>query len=214
MEKESKELTSLTIDATRLIIVNEQTYQLAVSKLKELKEIKKKFDNHYLPMKKKSYAAYKIIQDHIKEYEEPIKKAENIIKKEMADYTTKLENERREQEEKLRKEAEKIRLEAEEKEKKRVAEELKKSGMKKKQIKKEVEKIEVAAPEIIMEEPKKTSGIYYKEIWIYEITDFSKLPDEYKQENSTKINEVIKANKEKTDIPGMRAFTKKITVLR
>lgn len=214
MEKETKDLTSLAIDATRLIIVNDETYQLAGSKLKELKEIKNKFDKHYLPMKKKTYEAYKIVQGHIKEYEEPIKKAENIIKKEMSDYTTKKENERREREEKLRQEAEKIRFEAEEKEKKRVEQELKKVGMKKKQIKKEVEKIEIAAPEIIIEELPKTQGISYREIWKYKITDFSKLPDEYKQENSSKINEAIKADKENTNIPGLRAYSEKITVLR
>jgi hypothetical protein len=211
MEKETKDLTALAIDASKLVIVNDETYQVAVSKLKELKEIKKKFDAHYLPMKKKTYEAYKIVQGHIKEYEEPIKKAENIIKKGMSDYTTKKENERIEQEEKLRQEAEKIRLEAEAKEKKRVAEELKKAGMKKKDIKNEVEKVEVLAHEIVMEEPTKTAGVSYREIVKYEIIDFSKLPDEYKQENSGKINAAVKAN---IEIPGIRIYSEKITVLR
>jgi hypothetical protein len=52
-----------------------------------------------------------------------------------------------------------------------------------------------------------TQGVYVKTNWEYEIFDPAQLPREFLMPDTTKIGKVVRAMKESTNIPGVRAFS-------
>ncbi len=63
-------------------------------------------------------------------------------------------------------------------------------------------------PEVVQELPK-VPGISYAEHWVWECTDFLKVPDEYKVLDKVKINGLVRAMKNDTNIPGIRPYDDK-----
>ena len=78
----------------------------------------------------------------------------------------------------------------------------------------EVQKQTLVVPVVIPPEHRAHVGISKRLIWKYRIVDFSILPDEFKLENSIKLNEVIKRYKESTTIPGVEVYSEEILAAR
>lgn len=58
----------------------------------------------------------------------------------------------------------------------------------------------------------KVEGISFRTDWKWEVTDVSQVPREYMMVNEVAINGVVRAMKDKTNIPGVRVFTVQVTV--
>jgi len=56
--------------------------------------------------------------------------------------------------------------------------------------------------------PPKAAGVSTRTLWHYEVTNSSLVPREYLMVDETKLNAVVRAMKELTNIPGVRAFPK------
>lgn len=52
--------------------------------------------------------------------------------------------------------------------------------------------------------PSAPEAVQQREVWKFEVVDFSKLPDEYKMADEAKIRKVVQALKADCDIPGIR----------
>lgn len=66
----------------------------------------------------------------------------------------------------------------------------------------------IVAPKI------ETAGVSYREVWDFEITDASKVPDEYWELDLTAIGTAVRTNKGTVGIPGVRIFSTKVAVVR
>jgi len=209
---EEKNGNTVTIDlmvqnAKAVIVNNQDDYQYAVEVLRGIKELKKKFDDRYMPIKIKTYEAYKLAMNNIKDYEVPLNEAERTIKSSMSIYVSKKEAERQA-------EANRIRKEAEERARELLKKDLEECGLNKKEAKEEAAKIEVETPEIKIEDETKVSGISYRENWKFTIEDVSKIPREYMIPDEKKIGAIARAMKGNIEIPGIKIFSEKVPVIR
>lgn len=73
------------------------------------------------------------------------------------------------------------------------------------------EDLRMQAETIVPQAIQQSSGVKTAKIWKWRITDFSKIPDEYKTTNDGMITGVVKAMKEQTNIPGIEAYPETIT---
>ncbi|GEM_PF-3447868 len=52
----------------------------------------------------------------------------------------------------------------------------------------------------------RSKGVTIRRVWTYEVTDFVRLPDEYKLPNTTKLSSVARSQQERASVPGVRFF--------
>jgi hypothetical protein len=60
----------------------------------------------------------------------------------------------------------------------------------------------------------KVQNISIREEWYIKVVDFSKLPDEFKMPDDSKLGKFVRAMKEKTAIPGTEIWSEEKTVVR
>ena len=77
---------------------------------------------------------------------------------------------------------------------------------------KKIEAIQAAAP--VVPEKVVAEGSYLREDWDFEVVDAKLVPDEFKLIDEKKLRGVVKFMKDQTNIPGIRAFSKKTLVTR
>lgn len=58
------------------------------------------------------------------------------------------------------------------------------------------------------------AGISYRTQWLWEVTDFEALPNQFKMINEKVLNAMVTSNKDKTKVPGVRVFSKEIPASR
>lgn len=69
----------------------------------------------------------------------------------------------------------------------------------------------VIAPVVILPTATpKVAGVSYREEWDFEVVDDAKIPREYLTRDDAKIRRVVKAMKGTTNIPGVRAFSRRV----
>ena len=207
-ESKGYKLVDLKVQEAKAVIINNQIdYECAGEMLRGIKELRKKLNDRYMPIKKKTYEAYRMAMDNIKDYENPLSEAERDIKSSMSRYVSKKEAERRTEENRLRKEAE-------ERERVLLKRDFEELGLDKKEAEKEAAKIEVETPEIIIEDETKVSGISYRDNWKFTIVDASKIPREYLIPDEKKIGAIARAMKGNIEIPGINIFSVKVPIIR
>ena len=203
--EESKEIAvktdTVVQDAKVLVIQDDNKFHFANDLLKTIKGIRKKIDDYFDPAIKKAHAAWKENIAMKKKQSEPVEQAERIIKQKIAKYHTEQEQKRleeqRKRQEELRKQEEEKRLkEAEETGDESILEE------------------PIVVPEIKLEDTTKHEGISYQTNWKFRVIDKKKVPEEYKIVDEKKVNGVVRAMKENTNIPGIEVYTEKITKAR
>lgn len=64
------------------------------------------------------------------------------------------------------------------------------------------------------EQELKVEGVSFGQKWCYEIEDVDKLPREYMMPNTTMIGSVVRACKDKTDIPGVKVWPEDVVSSR
>ena len=194
---------TLTIpEQARLIKVTDApTYERAGEILGQIKALRREIDAGYDSIIEKANAAHKEAIAKKKEADEPLARAEAILKPQMLAFVNeqrrKAGEEERRQREEARKKAEQEQLEA--------------------AMQAEAEGDKEAAEAIIQEpvyvppiqvkaEIPKVSGFSIREQWTFEIVDEKKIPREYLIVDEVNIGKVVRAMKDKTSIPGIRAY--------
>jgi len=66
--------------------------------------------------------------------------------------------------------------------------------------------VTVAAKVEVRERYDRSKGVTIRRVWTYEVTNFAKLPDEFKLPNSTKLSSLARSQQERAIVPGVRFF--------
>jgi hypothetical protein len=195
------EIDLVPAQARAITVIDAATYTQAGELIVIFRKLKKKVDDTFVPIKKAMDAAKKIILDKEKEHHKPIDDAIALVTREMMNYRkieaeTRAEAERKLQDE-ARKKAEEAKLAdavaAEKAGESKVAEAIMSA------------KTEVPTIKLTSEAPK-VKGVSFRENWTYEITNKDLIPEEYWILDESAIGKVVRALKDKTNIPGIRVY--------
>lgn len=195
--------------AEEVNIVDEASQIAASETLKMVKGSIKKVKERLDPICDASHKAWKANTELRKELTKPFADAEFIIKEKLANYLT-------EQEEKARKaqaEAEAKARHEEEKQRQKLNEradnwEEKGNEEKAEMLRDEAETVNVT-PEVKTPAVTKVKGVSSKEDWYYEVTDITKVPQEYMIVNDKVLSALAKSSKGTIPIPGIKFYSKK-----
>jgi hypothetical protein len=203
-------------DQAKLIVVKDQGSMTRANEcFLIIKGLRKKIAETMDPIISAAFAAHKVAVGKKKELEAPLILGESWLNGQMTAYHQEQERIRRAEEEKLRQEAiaaELKRREEEEARKMAEAAALEAQGAKEEaeqlvneaiQAKEEPVVVEVKAPEtpkVVM------TGAAVKKYWDFEIVNETLIPREYLKVDETKIGGIVRALKEKANIPGVRVF--------
>jgi len=194
-EKELKTQALALPEKAGFITVHSQTtLDRANEFLKTVKIFRRNVKDFFEPLKRDLNKAKASLLERIGFLDNPAEEAETIVKKEITRYLTEQEEIRMKAEEEARQEKEKAFEKAREAEKLGFKEEAEK-------IRKEETKLATPLPP-----PVKAEGTHLRKNWTYEVTDITKVPREYLMINSVLLNATVRADKEKTNIPGIRAY--------
>lgn len=141
-------------------------------------------------------------------YSLPLEKSEGIVKAKIREYHFEAERARQEEEARLQREAKK----AEEERLIQLAVEADEGGEKE-----EAQLIlssSLEAPVITIPSQTNGNGISYREVWRFRTTDPDLVPNRYKLIDERKIGAVVRALKDKTNIPGIAVYCEKSVSVR
>jgi len=194
-EKELKTQALALPEKAGFITVHSQTtLDRANEFLKTVKIFRKNVKDFFDPLKKDLNKAKSSLLERIGFLDNPAEEAETIVKKEIERYLIRQKEIERKAEEEARQEKEKAFEKAREAEKLGFKEEAEK-------IRKEETKLATPLPP-----PVKAEGTYLVKRWTYEVTDIDKVPREYLMINDSMVNEIVRSEKDRTNIPGIRAY--------
>lgn len=205
-KKLGKDVSLIETRAESVVIQNDAQYAYAGELTKQVKQMQKKIDDYWEPMRKSTYAAYKSVTEHKKDMIDPCKKAEQILKRKMSDYSMEQERIRRQQEEEMRRQAqaevEKKLAEAQE------AEALGDSEAAEAAIAEAEVMDDVAAAGTVQIQTPKLKGVSSTRAWRITNIDVSKVPDEIagiviRPVDEKAVMQLIKATKGAVKIPGI-----------
>ena len=214
MSEEIKKLeeksTGIIKQANEIVIISQQQYTAAGVFLKGVKGLMKEINATFDPIVKKAHEAHKEAKAQQKKHLDPLESAERTIKGKMSNYY--LEQERKRQEEQAKRD-EQARRE-EQKRKQELDEQAKKWEEKGKHEKAEErralkEDVMIDAP-IVAPQVEEVEGVSMREMWDFAIIDETQIPREYLIPDEKAIRQVVKAMKAKTNIPGVKVFSKKV----
>jgi hypothetical protein len=147
------------------------------------------------PFIKAAHALHKSHTTRRKEIIAPLEEAEGILNKKMVAWQTAEEARIAEEQKKLDEQAKlDAAVEAEQEGNEALAEAIIE------------DQVPVTAPPV---EKAKTNGVNFSNTWTYEITDESAIPREYLIPDEKAIKAVVKAQKDRCKIPGIRVFAQK-----
>lgn len=198
-----KSVNTLTKTLPKHFVVNsDETRELASSMLKKIsdekKELKAKYDSIVDPIN----SALKIIKNEFTLIVEPLNTMDKQIREAMLEdikrQKEKEAEERRKADEIIKAEQEKLRKELQSK-----------NSLIKEQAEAKLEKVILKAENKITTANTRTTGTTVKTFWTYEITDFSQVPDEFKEINAGAVRRAMsdrKENGEPKEITGIRFY--------
>ncbi|HPD58330.1 MAG TPA: hypothetical protein PKW17_13890 [Smithellaceae bacterium] len=201
-----KEVTerALTVPekAKAIIIRSNDDFVRAGEILTVIKSLRKEIDATFDPIIKKAFEAHKEAVAQKKKVDAPLVEAEGIVKPRMAAWNAEQERIRREEEERLREIARK------EEEERRLKEAIaaEKSGNKE-EAEAILETPIEPPPVVIPKTTPKVAGVSFTKQWKFRITDPNKIPREYLTPDEVKIGGVVRALKDKANIPGVEVYT-------
>jgi hypothetical protein len=197
--------------------------QYASSLQREIRGMMKTMEADLRPGIDAQHAAWKISLANLQKHLEPLKKADAVITAKVGDYLAR---------ERVRAEAERRRLLAEAEAKARAEREARaQAALAAAQAAQEERddltaalamdeavqiEAEVIVPQVDLSAAKvvKATGQSMRTDWDFEVSDFAKLPDNYKIADDKKIRAVVKAMKGAVEIPGVRIYSKQIVSQR
>jgi len=195
------------VKAKSMVITDNQTNQEATDFLKTLKKFQTEIRSELRPGIEKAHETHKHLVDQEKRLLAPLQEAERVLKRSISDFLVRMERERQEQQRKEREKAEAAeRKRKEELEMQAQAHEAKGNTEKAEERRQQAEEVFVPAP-IVDSKIEKQEGVSIKVNWKFEVLDMSKLPLKYLKPDEVAIGQVVRALKDKSDIPGVRIWS-------
>jgi len=201
IEKVESSVLSLAERANGFIVENEIDAEVASDFLRNIKDTEKKIEDKRLEFTTPLNQSLKAINVTFKNLTAPLAVAKKIVSDKILSWRSiEAEKIRKAEEEAREAEAEKIR---------KIQEALKAEGdaKKKQEMIEEIVKAEELKP-IIKKQETTIGSSQARKIWTYEVVDFSKVPDKYKEISKTEINASIRAGERNID--GLRIYQKEI----
>ena len=205
--QEIKEVNTLALSvpeqAKQIVKINTvEDYTRAGQILLTIKDIRKKIENTFKPIKQKMDAAKKEVLDQEKLADKPLAEAEAYIKPLIATYNAEQEKSRKAEEDRLRKIAE-----DEEKERR-----LKEAVAAEQSGNQEEAEVIIEAPVyvppvVVPKAVPKVSGVSFTKQWKFRIVDEKQIPREYLKADEIKIGGVVRATKGSIQIPGIEIYS-------
>ena len=207
-ENSTKEVSTraLTIieQANVLTVKDGEDYVEAGVLWKAIKELKDKVNETFKPIIEKAHAAHKEALAQKAKIFDPLEMAGRTVKGVMESWDREQEAIRQAEERRLREIARK------EEEERRLREAIEAEANGEKDISEAILEEPIYVPPIIIEkEVPKVSGIVFREIWDFEIVNEGLIPRQYLQPNLIAIGSVVRSLKSTTNIPGIRAFSRR-----
>jgi len=197
----AQEITTIHTAAASIIVKDNASYAYAGDMLVAIKKVKKNIEEYFRPLKAAAYAAWKQICNRETEEIEKLTPAINHLNSQMTAYNIEQEKIRKAEEERLRREAQK----AEEEARLQAAIEAEKTGQKEEAEAILAEPVFVPPP-IVEKTVPKQAGLAMTTTWEAKIINEKLIPREYLIPDMVKINQVVRALKDKTNIPGIMAI--------
>lgn len=205
-----KQITTLKQEEQNIAVKDFSTCEIAGDFLKSLKPLRAEIDNTFDPIISKAHQAHKEAVAQKKKYIEPIDALEKSIKDKIRQYQIEQEKIRKAEEERIRKELE-----------------LKAKKEKEEAALKAIDENKIEEAEKIIEKPieqpkyseyqqlkQKTTTTVTVDNWKYEILDPQQVPREYCCPDDKMISMIVKANKGKVNIPGVRVYNEPIVRIK
>jgi len=184
-------------------VANAEQYVAAGNELTRIAAAQKRIEAVRMTITRPMDAAKKAVLDFFRDPETKLETAKNTIKRAMIAYDEAQrrirEEEQRKADEIARKERERLEAQA-----RKAAE----SGKVEKADALEQRAAAIVAP-VIHREPPKVTGINYRDVWKFEVTDERAVPRDYCVVDETKIRKIVQALKGDTNIPGVRVWSEK-----
>lgn len=193
---------SVPDQAKQIVIASNEDYVRAGELLLRIKEIRKKIENTFKPIKQKMDAAKKEVLDQERAADAPLVEAEGIIKPRIAAWNAEQERIRKAEEDRLREEARK------QEEERRLEDAILAEQSGNKEEAAAIMDTPVQAPVVVV--PKsvpKVAGVAMTKQWKFRITDANKIPRQYLTVDEQKIGAIVRALKDQANIPGVEVFS-------
>lgn len=196
-----KGIVNISDQAMSIVVKDNESFVMADGLLNAIKAMEKKIKDFFKPHKENAHKAWRTLCDAENAELAKLEPGATHIKAQNKNYLAIEEAKRQEEENRLRLEAQKA------EEEKRLAESIQ---LEAEGLQEEAEAVLDTPAPIIMPTVEKTTPKadmrLYRKVWKFEVTDLSKLPDQYKIPNEIAIGQVVRALKEKTKIPGVRIW--------
>jgi len=185
--------------ANRLEVTDSAEYEMAISLGKDCKRLYTLISEKIKPMKTAAKTVHTEVCSFEKSYVDPLKHSESLFKRKAMTWV---------QEEKRKADAAlKHQLEEQLNAKKKIQKKNQEKGPG------EADEIVTApAPPPIASTVPKIEGAYTRANWKYKVTDFNKLPEEWKLPNDKALASHARATKGKVQIPGIEFYNDEILV--
>jgi len=213
-EVENKAL-SIVDQAKAVKIVDAGSYTVAGALWKSIKDMMKEVADTFDPIIEKAHASHKEALAQKAKFYAPLEAAYRSVKGLMSTYDAEQERIRLAEQRRLEEIARKVEEERLLREAIAAEEEARRNGATKEEAAQEAEAVIDApvyvAPVILPKTtPKLAGGPVFQNRWDFEITDAGKIPREYMTPDLVKIRQIVTALKDSANIPGIRAYSKRV----
>ena len=195
-------------------IKNQDDLDVAHKAITYIKDVRKQIKETFDPIVDKARATWKEALAQRDKIEAPVKEAEIYVKRLIGDYVIQQEKAQKEARIKEEERQEAIRI-AKIKSLQAVADAEQSGDFEKADEILEAEDfVETKEADIVIPEVPKMKGVSFREVWLWEKIDFSKIPREYLMINEVLVNHMVRASKSETNIPGIRVYSDKVVLAR
>ena len=201
-----KETELITKSKDIVAILNQTEYDAAAQLKQELKSFRKQIAETFKPIIDKAHKAHKEAISQMKKVEEPFIAQERRLDPILATWLTEQAKIREEKLAEMRREKALI------EEKALAAADIAQEHGDEEAARDIIESVNTLAP-AALDKPD-SGGIHVRKNWKFRITDASKVPEQYKRIDESKIGKVVRALGEHASIPGVETYCETSTVTR
>ena len=201
-----KETELITKSKDIVAILNQTEYDAAAQLKQELKSFRKQIAETFKPIIDKAHKAHKEAISQMKKVEEPFIAQERRLDPILATWLTEQAKIREEKLAEMRREKALI------EEKALAAADIAQEHGDEEAARDIIESVNTLAP-AALDKPD-SGGIHIRKNWKYRIVDASKVPEQYKKIDESKIGKVVRALGEHASIPGVETYLETSTVAR
>lgn len=202
----TQEVATIEDQAKALQVVDAESYIAAGELWKSIKALRKKVADTFDDIISAAHLAHKKAVEKKKMHDNPLDAAERIVKTAMSNYDLAQERIRKAEEDRLRE------IERKAEEERRLQEAIALEAQGEKEVAEAVMEAPVyVAPVVIPKTtPKLQGGPVFQTRWDFEVIDANIIPRQYMVPDLVKIRQLVTALKGQANIPGIRAFEKRV----